>query len=150
LFPANWAAAKRLLPEYQSRKVGDFIPDGPPESQCGFIIERLEPNKCLVLHSTTHIPRLWRERLGARVDWTWAFILEEAGRESSRLIFRCRGVASPWWLRAAFALVIIPADFIMSRQMLSGIRERVDVQLERDQFDAVVAEIARQQKGAVA
>jgi len=150
LFPANWAAAERLLPEYQSREVGDFIPDGPPESQCGFIIERLEPERCLVLHSTTHIPRSWRERLGARVDWTWTFVLEGAGSESSRLIFRCRGIASPWWLRTAFALLIIPADFIMSRQMLSGIKERVDLQLERDQFDALVAEIARHQTGAVA
>jgi hypothetical protein len=103
-----------------------------------------------VLHSTTHIPRSWRERLGARVDWTWTFVLEEVGTESSRLIFRCRGIASPWWLRAAFALVIIPADFIMSRQMLSGIQERVDLQQERDQFNAFVAEIGRQQTGAVA
>ena len=150
LFPANWAAAERLLPEFQNRKVGDFIPDGPPESQCGFVIERLEPERCLVLHSTTHIPRSWRERFGARVDWTWAFVLEEAESESSRLIFRCRGVASPWWLRAAFALLIIPADFIMSRQMLSGIQKRVDLQLEREQFEAFVAEISRQQTGAVA
>jgi hypothetical protein len=150
LFPANWAAAERLLPEYQSRKVGDFIPDGPPESQCGFVIERLEPERCLVLHSTTHIPLSWRERYGAQVDWTWVFLLEEAGSESTRLIFRCRGIASPWWLRVLFALAIIPADFIMSRQMLSGIRERVDRQWERDQFDAFLTEIARQRKDAVA
>jgi hypothetical protein len=113
-------------------------------------LSRLFTERCLVLHSTTHIPRSWRERLGARVDWTWTFVLEEVGTESSRLIFRCRGIASPWWLRAAFALVIIPADFIMSRQMLSGIQERVDLQQERDQFNAFVAEIGRQQTGAVA
>lgn len=141
LFPANWAAADRLLPDYQDRKVGDFIPDGPPESQCGFVIEHLETGRCLVLHSTTHIPLSWRERLGARINWTWAFVLSDAGKGRSRLIFRCRGTAAPWWLRVAFLATIIPADFVMSRQMLTGIKERVASQKVRNQVDTLAKAI---------
>jgi hypothetical protein len=129
------------MPEYRSRKVGDFIPDGPPESQCGFTIERIESERCLVLHSTTHIPLSWRERLGAGIDWTWVFVLDDAGDGRSRLIFRCRGIAASWWLSAAFTAIIIPADLVMSRQMLAGIKERVASQRVRDQVDTLAAAI---------
>ena len=66
LFPANWPSAQRIMPELQDRDVGDFIPDGPPESECGFVVEHLEPNRYLVLHSTTHLPLKWRRERGAR------------------------------------------------------------------------------------
>ncbi len=125
LFPANWPAATQILPALQDRAIGDFIPDGPPESECGFIIEGMETDRSLVLHSTTHLPKSWRENYGARLDWTWSFSIDDLGGERSRLIFRCRGNAAPWWLLAIYRLAIIPADFIMSHQMLSGIRSRV-------------------------
>lgn len=141
LFPANWEAADRLMPEYRSRRVGDFIPDGPPESKCGFTIERVEPERCLVLHSTSHLPLSWRDRIGAGIDWTWVFVLDDVGAGRSRLIFRCRGVATPWWLRAAFKTIIIPADFVMSRQMLTGIKERVGRQRVRDQVATLASGI---------
>ena len=129
LFPANWPATDRIIPELQGRRVGDFIPDGPPESECGFVIEELDPDRCLVLHSTTHIPLTWRRKLGASVDWTWSFQLlaERRGRdmgERTRFVFRCRGAAAPPWLAAGFNAVIVPADFVMSRQMLRGVKER--------------------------
>jgi hypothetical protein len=95
----------------------------------------------LVLHSTTHLPLSWRERLGAGVDWTWVFVLDDAGDGRSRLIFRCRGTAAPWWLSAVFTGIIIPADFVMSRQMLAGINERVTSQKVTDQVDTLAAAI---------
>src|SRR5690554_2929587 len=36
LFPANRPAADSILPQYQDLKVGDRVPDGPPESGCFF------------------------------------------------------------------------------------------------------------------
>ena len=124
LFPANWPAATQILPDLQDRTIGDFVPDGPPESECGFIIESLETNRSLVLHSTTHLPKSWRKNYGARLNWTWSFLIDDLGGERSRLIFRCRGNAAPWWLLVIYRLAIIPADFIMSRQMLNGLARR--------------------------
>jgi len=71
------------------------------------------------------MPKSWRERYDARLDWTWSFLIVDLGDNCSRLIFRCRGNTAPWWMLALYRLAIVPADFIMSRQMLSGIRSRV-------------------------
>lgn len=125
LFPANWPAADEIIPELQQRKVGDFVPDGPPESERGFVIERLDPGRCLVLHSKTHLPPSWRRRLGARLEWTWAFVLVSENQGQTRLLFRSRGRAEPGWVRLLYELAIVPADFVMSRQMMAGLRRRV-------------------------
>lgn len=60
LFPANGPSATAIIPELQQLEVGDFVPDGAPETHCGFIVEELIPNRALVLHSTSHLPVSWR------------------------------------------------------------------------------------------
>ena len=59
-----------IIPALQQLEVGDFVPDGPPEAQCGFTVEELVPNRALVLHSTSHLPGRWRDH--AVLDWSWA------------------------------------------------------------------------------
>jgi len=125
LFPANQPAADRIIPELQGRRVGDFIPDGPPEAECGYTIARLERERCLVLHSTTHLPLAWRRR-GASLNWTWTFVLDDLGYGRTRFVFRVRGLAEPWWVYALYQLVIVPADFVMSRQMITGVQARAE------------------------
>jgi hypothetical protein len=127
LFPANWPSANRIIPELQHVGVGDFIPDGAPETQCGFIVEQLEADRVLVLHSTSHLPAAWRARHLASLDWSWAFLLSpvDDGRRT-RIIFRSRWHTTPWWLTAAGRFGIVPADFIMSRDMLHGIKNRAE------------------------
>ena len=41
LFPANGPSADRIIPELQHLRVGDFIPDGPPDIECGLMVELL-------------------------------------------------------------------------------------------------------------
>jgi hypothetical protein len=41
LFPANGPSADRILPEHQWLQEGDGLPDGPPEVDCWFTVERL-------------------------------------------------------------------------------------------------------------
>jgi len=41
LFPNNGPSADAVMPEHQHLAVGDFVPDGPPEARCGFIVERV-------------------------------------------------------------------------------------------------------------
>lgn len=98
LFPANAPSAGRILPEFQQFKADDHIPDGPPECECEFTVAQLEPSRHLILRSNSHLPPRWKERYGAWLDWTWAFVLDDLGSDKTRLIFRSRGRAGPWWV----------------------------------------------------
>ena len=125
LFPLNWPSANRIIPELQRIELGDFIPDGAPETKCGLIVERLEPGSAMAMHSTTHLPLSWRDK--ASLDWSWAFVLLalDEGRRT-RFLFRSRCVTAPWWFTLAGRLGIVPADFVMSRDMLQGVKQRAE------------------------
>jgi hypothetical protein len=41
LFPANRASVAHIIDHLQDLHVGDFIPDGPPETECGFVSRSL-------------------------------------------------------------------------------------------------------------
>jgi hypothetical protein len=126
LFPANWPSADRVVPELQDIKIGSFIPDGAPETKCGFIVEELDPGCALVLHSTSHIPESRRTKYGASLDWSWTFSLTplDEGRRT-RFLFRSRWT-KPWWLPCSAGSSLCRPDFIMSRDMLHGVKERVE------------------------
>jgi hypothetical protein len=127
LFPTNWPSVHRIVPELQDLRVGSFVPDGPPESECGLMVEHLERNTAMVLHSTSHLPTRWRQRQNAELDWSWAFLLAPLdGGRSTRFMFRSRWTTAPWWLTLGGWLAIVPADFVMSRDMLRGIKERAE------------------------
>jgi hypothetical protein len=127
LFPDNLPSADRIVPELQHTAVGDFIPDGPPKSGCGFIVERLEPDKTLVLHSTSHLPAKWRRHRKASLDWSWAFVLRpvDNGRRT-RFLSRSRWTTAPWWLTVGGRLAVVPVDFVMSRSLLRGVKQRAE------------------------
>jgi len=125
LFPANRPSSEEIVPELQHLQVGDFIPDGPPETQCGFLVQQLQPPAHLVLRSNSHLPVSWRGH--AQLDWTWAFVLVllDGGR-ATRFLFRWRARTAPIWFRAFGWALIVPADFIMSRDMMNGIKSRAE------------------------
>jgi hypothetical protein len=125
-FPDNLPSADRIVPELQHLDVGDFVPDGAPDTECGFVVVAVEPERHLVLHSTSHLPLAWRRRAIAGVDWTWAFVLRPES-DGTRLVFRWRAHTRPWWLTLGAHAFLLPADFVMSRSMLSGLARRVVV-----------------------
>jgi hypothetical protein len=125
MFPDNLPSADRIQPAHQRLEVGDWVPDGPPETGCGFVVREVEPARHLVLESTTHLPRTWRERGTAQVHWSWAFELEPMDGTATRLVFRWRARTRPWWLTAAAHGLVVPADLVMSRGMLRGLARRV-------------------------
>ena len=126
LFPANGPSAETLIPEWQGLAVGDRILDGPPEAHCAFVVDALDPGRHLVLHSREHLPPGWADRFGAAIDWTWAFVLQSVDGERSRFLFRTRVRLRPWWVATFYWAVVVPADFVMSRQMLRGVKERAE------------------------
>jgi len=126
LFPANGPSASQILPQHQDLSVGDWILDGPPEADCHFEVELLEPNKMMVLRSTSHLPPQVRDNDRVRMLWTWSFHLEETSAGKTRLLFRMRGDLEPWWLSLLYQLLIVPADFIMGRSFCLGLKKRVE------------------------
>jgi len=85
----------------------------------------LDPKRTLVLRSNSHLPVDWRER--ATLDWTWTFVLHPVDNgQRTRYHFRSRSVTDPWWFTASGWLGIVPADFVMSRDMLRGVKKRAE------------------------
>ena len=122
-FPDNGPSAEVIIPEFQAIEVGDFILDGRPETECGFIVHEVVPYRALVLRSTSRLPRAWRNR--SSLDWSWAFVLIPIDEgERTRSLFRSRWVTAPWWLTAGAWLGVVPAAFVMARDMLRGVSRR--------------------------
>ena len=121
LFPANGPSAERIIPELHRLKVGDRIPDGRPEAQCSFVVEQLVSDHHLVLHSREHLPSGWAERFGATIDLTWVFVLDDLHDGRARFIVRSRSRVGPLWVAALYVAAMVPADLVMSRQMLRGV-----------------------------
>ena len=126
MFPMNGPSAETLVPEWQGLAVGDRILDGPPEARCAFVVEDVDPPRHLVLHSREHLPPGWVDRFGAGIDWSWVFVLDAIGGGRTRFLFRTRVRLNPWWVAAFYWTAIVPADFVMSRQMLRGVRARAE------------------------
>ena len=146
LFPKNCPSAERLVPELQELEVGDRVLDGPPELKCSFIVEQVVPNRSLVLHSREHLPPGWAER-GGSIDWVWSFLLHDLGDGRTRFLFRSRFRLAPLWVRAFYLAAIIPADFVMSRQMLRGVRERAE-RTTRQDLDLVRSRLRQERDAA--
>jgi hypothetical protein len=125
-FPDNGPSAERVVPEWQHLEIGDRLLDGPPDAKCAFVVRSLQPERHLVLHSREHLPPGWAERYGASIDWSWAFVLDGLPRERTRLIVRSRVHLEPWWVEAFYLALVVPADFVMSRQMLHGVKTRAE------------------------
>jgi hypothetical protein len=126
LFPANGPSADTIVPELQHLAVGDRILDGPPEAECAFVVAGLEANHHLVLHSREHLPPGWAERYGAWIDFTWVFVLDDLADGRTRFLFRSRSRVGPRWVSACYLAAVVPADFVMSRQMLRGVKQRAE------------------------
>jgi hypothetical protein len=125
LFPDNGPSADRILPELQDISIGTFIPDGKPETRTGLYVVELQPERALVLRSNSHVPMSWRNR--AKLDWTWTFFLTPLdGGRRTRYHFRSRWVTAPWWFTLGGRLGIVPADFVMSRDHLRGVKKRAE------------------------
>jgi len=123
--------ADRIIPELQRLEVGDEIKVHPKTP--GLPVAMVEPARALVLHAETSslgtdgadFPEATPEQ---HVKVSWSFILDEAGRGTTRLISRYRVDHSggfrnelsygPWFVE--------PIGFVMDRKMLKGIKQRAE------------------------
>jgi hypothetical protein len=110
-------SAERVVPEWQSIKVGDAVRLHP---ELGLIMAVVEPGRALVLRGGVPIGRT-----PSPYDFTWAFVLRDQADGTTRLVVRERYGYSRWWAR----LLVEPAElisFAMSQRMLRGIKERAE------------------------
>lgn len=116
-------SADRVIPELQQLAVGDRVPDSPDLSAF-FTVANIEPERALVLHSTTHVLHPYKD-----LNFTWAFVLADDG-DATRLIVRSRVRYEPVWPAAAtrlfVRLVIGLGDLLNASVMLHGIKRRVE------------------------
>ncbi len=107
-------SVERLVPEWGTREVGDELA-AAPGSDAGFVVRSVAPEEHLVIGATT-------ERLGARVEMTWAFALEALGSDATHLSTRVRARGSPRW--AAWlqgAVLYPPLHALMQRAELENL-----------------------------
>jgi hypothetical protein len=106
-------SAIRILPEFQNLKPGDKIPIGGGP---GWLVHSLEPNKSMVLDI---------KQPGVHISWS--FQIYPADLNLSRLVLRIRGyLEPPGPLLMPLFVLLDPAEFIMVRRMLTGIKQRVE------------------------
>jgi hypothetical protein len=126
-------SSDHLLPQFQHLAVGDTIPDGPPGTAF-FTVAKLDPQRALVLSSTTHgtamVPRSLRNnpKLGFYGVFSWAFILDEVEENTTRLILRTRARGGPRLFMLLNSLLFPLADFLVARLMLRTIKQRAERQ----------------------
>jgi len=111
--------ADRIVPEWQSIKVGDLVRAAPPDylggvlgRDLGWRVTKIVPRRALVL------------------DGWGAFVIVPLNDSTSRLLVRTRGEGKPTFMSvplSAFSLLVFePAHFIMERGMLRGIKHRAE------------------------
>lgn len=101
-----------LIPRFQSIKPGDTIPVGGGP---GWPVAVAKPNELLLLDV---------HQAGAHV--TWAFALEPISPTQTRLIMRVRSRLPRSWRLPLLVAVLDPAEFLMVRRQLIGLRERAE------------------------
>lgn len=112
LFGLGMRSADRIHPEWQDLEVGDEIPG--KASLPGMRVEVLEPERALVTRSSDG-------------TWVWAFVLDDPGDGTTRLLSRNRIALREPSLGDRLGLAVMePGSLVMERKMLLGIKERAE------------------------
>jgi len=140
------ASADRILPEFQSRSVGDVMPTWQGG---GFQVAAIDPGRSLTLYLDTPIVRAQQEAsmqtlpealtpgikaAGVMGEFRmpdfkaiWTFVLEPVGGPRTRVIERMRAWAPEPNAAQKLALPIFGVGvFLMTRKQLLGLKERIE------------------------
>jgi hypothetical protein len=127
-------SADRIVPEWQSLQQGQRL-NSEPSGKNWMIVEVVEPDRTLVLRSTTALPscRSFDPRTAplprVYLDGIWGFYLRSAPGAQTRLVARTRGRSRPQPVMGAVGLVLLqPLHFIMQTRQFRNLRARVSAQ----------------------
>jgi hypothetical protein len=144
-------SAGGINPEWQQLKVGDIIPAEPGGK--GFKVLAIEPEHFLVMGSVEAVDEGVFEGFKQMFPaFTWTFVLEPIDGEQTRVISRFCGKIEPSQslkFAGKFAgFVFEPIEFVMTRKMLLGIKQRAE-QAGLPASEPVKAEEKPQKNGTV-
>jgi hypothetical protein len=110
-------SADSIHAEWQEVAVGDAFRLHPDVS---LEVATVEPGRALVVRGGVPMGGT-----APPYDFTWAFVLEAAEADSTRLVVRERYGYTRWWARLLVEAVEV-VSFVMSHKMLLGIRRRAE------------------------
>jgi hypothetical protein len=114
-------SADRVLPEFQDLQPGDHILFGPAEKNFpGQVVLQVQPEKAIVMCALDPVARQPVKSA------TWAFVLDEKGDRTTRLLVRGRNAYEPMTANHILWHIVEPINFVMERKMLLGIKRRVE------------------------
>jgi hypothetical protein len=127
-------SAREIHPEWQGLEVGGRIMC-TPDGHWWFKVDRLEPERVLVLRSSIHVgarrpldPAAPRPRFF--LDGVWTFVLDELPDGKTRLVVRSFGAARPRLLLGAVNLVLgDPAHVVMQTRQLRNLKRLAEAPL---------------------
>lgn len=121
---ADMRNADTIIPQYQSRQVGDVVwmaPEHRYGKKASMAVAQLVANRAMVLVPRNEFETAIR---GGRVrGGIWQFLLEPIDANRTRLILRG---AAPDKTNLLYDLIFDPGHFIMERKMMLGIKERAE------------------------
>lgn len=114
-------SADRIVPEWQDVAIGDEFRLHP---ELVLRVERVDAPYALVVAGIAPTETSANaDAAPTPYDFTWAFVLDEAGPGSARLVVRERyGYRAKW--AAALVEPVSLISFVMTQRMMRGIRER--------------------------
>lgn len=129
LFGLDFHSAESIIPELQGLRVGETI-SLAPDNAMPLVVMVLEPERALVIRTcdrATGAPLPPGDYPKGEIAGSWAWMLEPLPAERTRLVARWRSAWRPSPAVTIFqALVLEPAQFIMERRMLLGIKARAE------------------------
>jgi hypothetical protein len=114
-------SATRILPEHQQLAVGDQILFGPAEKGFpGQVVIAILPERAIVMCRLNPTTR------SAERSATWVLALDGLAHGRTRLLVRGRNGYAPTLANHLLWHLVEPIAFVMERQMLRGLKARVE------------------------
>lgn len=124
LFGIDMTSADAILPAEQRIAVGDQIWVTQPgyPADLGHVVAEVQPGRALVLASSTPS----RPTAPEDAPWTWSFVLQSVGDDTTRLIVRNRNQSMGTVGDAVWDRIVTPIGFAMERRTMLGIAQRAE------------------------
>ena len=141
LFGIGIHSAESIVPEWQSRSVGDLV-FGDSRGTGGWYVAQADAPQALVLNmADVKKGRPCTDDVNAFMRFTWAFVLKPVDEKTTRLLVRERVAFGKELARRVMGPVGL-VSFVMTRKMMLGIKQRAEAAAARSGLPVDVSDEA--------